>query len=564
MTDPANELRRQALPTARDLLALAGRPIHAIAHPAWSEARETVLALVTAGPAMIVVLGPPGTGKTALLRELAATFGERGRSACLLDFGDSPFDIGPAEIVLVDEADRMSATRLDELRGRGDLAIILATLPASGERFALYPDITVVPLSPLSPDGARAFLVERLAQLGLPSGCLTEAAWTQLIACGRGVPRLLLISLGLALFLAGEEQAEQVTDAHVEQAVEAKGGGADASTVEPACAEPDLAQQAVEEIAARPEGQFAPAVLDWLSGPPPSRWGGWVAATAAVALYLVSAAGLLTWGVLRQMHNTAPPASDVSAVVRMNVPPPASAKTEQIAATVPPPTASPLMTNGAAQTIQDAAGPLAEPQAQAPAAAIGTMPNPLSGASRIFATTPQQTGAPASQQPGPALSEVVLSLPPDRSMARRNVSGADQSEPTNALALAQLSELDANIARRARPVARHGTPATAHQALRPVPYHEPPTMPPRMNLREAPSAQQQLLAARQALAEHKSPEARYLLEAAQTSIVFAPGNISSTRVTAQIADALSVLNSGDAASALMYLDRAITAIRPTF
>jgi hypothetical protein len=300
MTDPADEPRKQALPTARDLPALASRPTHAIAHPAWSEARETVLALVTAGPAMIVVLGPPGTGKTALLRDLAATFGEQSRSACLLDFGDSPFDVGPAEIVLVDEADRMSATRLDELRSRAYVAIILAALPASEERFAHYPDVTVVRLSPLSPQEARAFLVERLAQLGLPNDCLTEAAWTQLIACGRGVPRLLLILLGLALFVAGEEQAEQVTDAHVEQAFEVKGG----STDEPHRTEVSPAQRSIPDTILK--GSIsADTALDWISEAPPHRWRNRVAATAFAAVYLVAVGGLLTWGHLHMNKSTA-------------------------------------------------------------------------------------------------------------------------------------------------------------------------------------------------------------------------------------------------------------------
>ena len=303
MTDRANEPRGRALPTARDL-PLPNRPTHAIAHPAWSEARETVLALVTAGPAMIVVLGPPGTGKTALLRDLATTFRERGRSACLLDFGDSPFDVGPAEIVLVDEADRMSATRLDELRSRGDVAIILAALPASGERFAPYPDVTVVRLSPLSPHEARAFLVERLAQLGLPNDCLTEAAWTQLIACGRGVPRLLLNSFGLALFLAGEEQAERVTDAHVEQAVEAKGGSTDASTVEPGYTEANPTQCSIAETTLK-RGTSAETALDWPSEVPPYRWRNRVAATAFAAVYLVAPAMLLTWGHAHMNERTA-------------------------------------------------------------------------------------------------------------------------------------------------------------------------------------------------------------------------------------------------------------------
>ena len=328
MTDRANEPRRQALPTARGLWALATHPTQAIAHPAWSEARETVLALVTAGPAMIVVLGPAGTGKTTLLRDLATTFRERGRSACLLEFGDSPFEVGPVEIVLVDEADRMSATRLDELRSRGDVAIILAALLAKGERFTHDPDAAVVRLSLLSPDGARAFVLERLAQMGLPSGCLTEAAWTQLIASGAGVPRLLLRSLGLALFLGGDEQAERMSDAHVEEAAEAKGGSTDA-TVEPGDTGANPTQWSINETTFKEEDTSADTTSDWLSEAhveeaveakggntdatvepsdtgansthwslseaPPYPWRNRMAATAFAAVYLVAVATLLTW-----------------------------------------------------------------------------------------------------------------------------------------------------------------------------------------------------------------------------------------------------------------------------
>jgi hypothetical protein len=340
MTDPANEPRRQALPTARDLLALTGRPTQAIAHPAWSKARERVLALVTAGPAMIVVLGPPGTGKTVLLRDLAATFRERAWSACLLDFGDRPFDVGPGEIVLVDEADRMSPTRLDELRSRGDVPIILAALPASEERFARYPGVTVVRLSPLSPQEARAFLLERLTQMGLSSGCLTGAAWTQLIASGHGVPRLLLISLGLALFLASEEQAERVTDAHVEQAVEANGGSTGA-TVEPGHMGANPTQWSMDgtifkdedetifrdedesiaegetkdESTFKEEGISADTALNWPREAPSYRWRNRLAATAFAAAYLVAVVTLLSWAD-SQMNDRTPSGSDALKVAQ--------------------------------------------------------------------------------------------------------------------------------------------------------------------------------------------------------------------------------------------------------
>jgi len=87
MTDPGDRSRDEpTLPLASDLLALANRPVHLIAHPVWSAVREKALALTTAGPAIIVILGRQGPEKTLLHRDLARTFGECGRSACLLDF----------------------------------------------------------------------------------------------------------------------------------------------------------------------------------------------------------------------------------------------------------------------------------------------------------------------------------------------------------------------------------------------------------------------------------------------------------------------------------------------
>ncbi len=317
--------RQVALPTASDLLGLTSRPVDTIAHPAWTEAREAVLALLAAGPAMILLLGPPGTGKTAMLRDLATTLGECGRTVRLLAFGDSPVDVGPAEIVLVDEADRISTARLDELRSRGDLAIILAAVPASLEQFAPYADAAVVRLAPLSPDEACAFLAERLAQLGLPNGALTEAAWSRLISHGHGVPRLLLALLGFALFVAAEEHADRVTDAHVKEAVEARGGSTDPAAAEPRV-EARPAQRSIPENgsgtvkAARAETDLTgsiPGTALELTGAapppsPPSPRRNRVIATAFAAACLVAATILLTWD-HRQMPETAAPGPDASA-----------------------------------------------------------------------------------------------------------------------------------------------------------------------------------------------------------------------------------------------------------
>jgi hypothetical protein len=331
---------RPELPAAPgELMKLAGRPADVIAHPAWSEARETIIAEVNAGHALIALLGPPGTGKTVLLRDLATRFAELGRAVCLLEFGDSPQDVGAAEIVLVDEADRISASRLDELRSLKGVSVVLAALPASRDRFARYPGASVVQLALLSPDEACKFLVERLEQLGLPKRTLTDAAWAQLIAHAHGAPRLLVALLGHALFLASEHQAARVTAPHVDEAVAARGGELKASTVEPARAEPDRMYAGVPVIVAGVDVSASAPERDLAAPtPPPGRLGASLVVgsyvAAVVAVYALPVAALLTWGLPWHTGKTAPPGLEAPALARTHVEA-ATAGTEQIVAITP-------------------------------------------------------------------------------------------------------------------------------------------------------------------------------------------------------------------------------------
>jgi len=292
---------QSVLPKASDLLGLAGRPAQVIEHPRWTTARETALARVAAGPCLIVLLGPPGSGKTTLLRNLATALRKRGLTVCLLDFDGSQAEVRHADVVLVDEADRLSAARIDELSRRGGRPVVLAALPASGERFRPYPDVAIVQLAVLSPDEACAFLAGRLAQLGLPIDCLTESAWAGLIAHARGVPRLLIALLGLALFVAGEDDARQVTGAHVEQAVAVRGGGAESEKVKPAPTRGDSAGLDIPQfLAADP---FVGTRADRHSKTRTRRRTQAIAALMAVCLF-AAAGALLTGGGHRETDRT--------------------------------------------------------------------------------------------------------------------------------------------------------------------------------------------------------------------------------------------------------------------
>lgn len=214
----ASDTRQSTLrPPPADFLDLIARPPEAIAHPAWRQARDRILELVTTEPRLVVLLGAPGSGKTMLLRDLARRLRTAGCTTALLDHSDDMLDTAGVRVVLVDEADRISAARLTALRHQR-AAVVLAALPASRARFRHCGDAAMVELAPLTPVQARAFVASRLRQLDVAADCLSEAALAKLVASCGGVVRPLTALLSLALCVAAEQDAENVTVEHVERA----------------------------------------------------------------------------------------------------------------------------------------------------------------------------------------------------------------------------------------------------------------------------------------------------------------------------------------------------------
>ena len=392
MTNPIGQSQElHVLPRANELLKLGGRPAQVIEHPSWNEARDRVISLITGGPSLIAVLGPPGSGKTTLLHDLGSKLCELGYAARLLEFADNSLEIEPAEVVLVDEADRISSTRLEALRRGGDATIVLAALPAFAKHLEdHYPDVAVVPLTALPADEALAFLAERLAQFGLPMTCLTEAAWAQLIVHGNGVPRLLLALLKLTLLIAAEKHAERATGAHVKLAVEVRNGIAGGADVELTATNPDVAEP---DAPGRIPGPAMSADAGANAGKRsrrPSR------GSVAGAVCLVAAAALLIWWQTNETASSGPNASPVSVgVIRAET-------ADAVQATVAPVQSS-MATTGtvgapAATMSSNAAPSVAEVSHQPATAAAGTTNDlPANALVRVVLTYPRGDMAAAER-----------------------------------------------------------------------------------------------------------------------------------------------------------------------
>jgi hypothetical protein len=98
--------------------------------------------------------------------------------------------------------------------------------------------------------------------------------------------------------------------------------------------------------------------------------------------------------------------------------------------------------------------------------------------------------------------------------------------------------------------------------LGPVPARTPPSI---RGTPRPPSIQEQLLSARAALAGNNPLLARDLLEAAETTVVFQPGDRQQSRTSiaaAQITQALRKLNTGDRDQALQHVGQALAAVQP--
>lgn len=234
-------MQRTFLPALADpLFSLQIAPDAAVAHPAWCRARAAALEALATG-SHAVLLGPPGSGKSLLLKNLAHTLREAGEPVHLIGQAGASGDALAGGILLIDEADALGTDALAVLcAGAGP--VLLAMLPGGPERLPrrAHPVRRVV-LDRLAPLEVARFVAARLAAAGRPRNLLEPEAVLALARHSDGLPRLVNVFGAAALFLAGLDGSPRVRLRHVEDAASMRD---------------DLAEDVVPAVVARPPAKL--------------------------------------------------------------------------------------------------------------------------------------------------------------------------------------------------------------------------------------------------------------------------------------------------------------------
>ena len=271
----------------------------AILVPSWQRARDLSCSAVLAGEMCVVVTGLPGTGKTLLVDTVARALQSTGwtvvTSIARLPSNDEFAALTGSAAILIDDADRLSATELRTLNRLRQCSVLLAGAVGLEKR---CPADSRVTLAPLSLDEVETYVGSWLEQSGLDPDLIAEPTTLHLAEVSAGIPRALRILLAGALKGARAEGSEQIEEHHIDnaawhhvehtsarllkQALSAPEPANEPKRSKPAPARPDLEQRLSQAPFADPHTTDARV---------PSR----VLGLAGVSVAVIVAAGFLTW-----------------------------------------------------------------------------------------------------------------------------------------------------------------------------------------------------------------------------------------------------------------------------
>ena len=279
-------------------------------HAAWAAARRAILQAFATGEHLVALLGPAGVGKTCLLREIEAALRPQAIRVLRLESGDAAEDALEAapdtEVLLVDEADRMSESALEAVAEREGCFAVLVGLPPLARRLAPWPH-RIVELPPLPEGEIRSYLTARMIIAELDAERLTDGAAAALAELSGGTPRLLNLLLAMGFHEADMTGEGKVLGSHIREAAALRAEAAEALSgndlppARPAPEKADDAGRAARPSDAQPvQRTFGRALT--LAPPPPAeeRPARSRLAPAALAVGASLVIGGLTWLTLRE------------------------------------------------------------------------------------------------------------------------------------------------------------------------------------------------------------------------------------------------------------------------
>ena len=285
-----------------------------VPHAGWATARRAILQAFATSEHLVALLGPAGVGKTCLLRDIEAALRPQAIRVRRLESGDEAEGVLEAfpdtEVLLVDEADRMSEAALEEVAEREGCFAVLVGLPPLARRIAPWRH-QLVKLEPIPPPDIRSYLAARMIIAELDAAQLTEEAAAALAELSAGTPRLMNLLLAMAFHEADMTDQREVTAAHVREAAALRAEAAPHELAGEDCAAPaEPAPEAAQAVATRRAGRaLVPAPPPMEEEPPRRSRLPALAVLAGAALVLGGLAWVAVHEAPRPAAQPAPPGS---------------------------------------------------------------------------------------------------------------------------------------------------------------------------------------------------------------------------------------------------------------